>query len=75
MEASTFGRLLLYLGIGLVVVGGIVLLLGRVLDLGGLPGDFSYEGERFRIYVPLTSMIVLSIVLTLILNLILRLFR
>ena len=75
MEASTLGRLLLYLGIGLVVVGGIVLLLGRVLDFGGLPGDFSYEGERFRIYVPLTSMIVLSIVLTLILNLILRLFR
>mgnify|MGYP002760665386 CR=1 FL=1 len=49
--------------------------LGRVLDLGRLPGDFAYEGDGVRIYVPLATMIVLSLVLTLLLNLALRLFR
>jgi hypothetical protein len=75
MDAGTLGRGLVYLGIGLAVVGGLVLLLGRVLDLGNLPGDVAYEGERVRVYLPIGTMIVLSVVLTLLLNLALRLFR
>lgn len=75
MDAGTIGRALIYLGGGLVVLGTIVLLLGRVLDLGSLPGDLAYEGENVRIYAPIGTMIVVSIVLTVLLNLILRFFR
>jgi hypothetical protein len=75
MDAGTLGRGLVYLGIGLAVVGGLVLLLGRVLNLGNLPGDIAYEGERVQVYLPIGTMIVLSLVLTLLLNLALRLFR
>ena len=75
MDAGTLGRGLIYLGLGVVAIGGLVLLLGRVLDLGNLPGDFAYRGERVRVYVPLGTMIVLSIVFTLLLNVVLRLFR
>lgn len=65
----------MYLGLGLVVLGGLVVLLGRVLDLGNLPGDLVYEGDDVRVYVPIATMIVLSVVLTLLLNLALRLFQ
>jgi hypothetical protein len=75
MDAGTLGRGLIYVGLGVAVIGGLVLLLGQVLDLGNLPGDFAYEGDGVRIYVPLGTMIVLSIVLTLLLNAVLRLFR
>jgi hypothetical protein len=75
MDAPTLGRGLLYLGLGLALLGGLVMLLGRVLDLGSLPGDFAYEGNGVRVYVPLATMIVLSLVLTLLANLVLRLFR
>lgn len=75
MDADAIGRGLMYLGVGILLLGGLVVLLGRVIDLGSLPGDFSYEGENVRVYVPLGTMIVLSIVLTLLLNLALRLFR
>ena len=75
MDSGMLGRGLIYLGLGLVGVGGLVLLLGQVLDLGNLPGDVVYEGKRVRISVPFGTMIVLSIVLTLLLNLALRLFR
>lgn len=75
MDASTLGRGLVYLGLGLVAIGGLVLALGQVLDLGNLPGDLVYEGDDVRVYAPIGTMIVLSIVLTLLLNLALRLFR
>lgn len=75
LDANTLGRALLYLGGGLVVIGAAVLLLGRIVDLGSLPGDVSYEGKNVRIYVPLGTMLVLSLVLTVLFNLLLRLFR
>jgi hypothetical protein len=75
MDAGTLGRGLVYLGLGIVAVGGLVLLLGRGLDLGNLPGDFVYRGKNVRIYAPIGTMIVLSILLTLLLNLVFRLFR
>ncbi len=75
MDTGTLGRGLVYIGVGLVVLGGLVLLLGRVFDLGNLPGDLVYRGEKVQVYAPITTMIVLSIVLTLLLNLVLRLFR
>jgi len=75
MDAGTIGRGLIALGIGIVVIGGLVLLVGQVLDLGNLPGDWTYRGETVRVYVPIGTMIVLSVLLTLLLNLALRLFR
>jgi len=75
MNATDLGRLLLYMGLGLAVLGGLVVLLGRIMDLGNLPGDLLYEGENVRVYVPIATMIVLSVVLTLLVNLALRLLR
>lgn len=75
MDAGGFGRGLVYLGLGLVVVGGLIVLLGQVVDLGNLPGDFVYEGTNVKIYVPLGTMVVLSLVLTLLLNFALKLFQ
>lgn len=75
MDANTLGRGLVYLGLGLALLGGLVLVLGRAIDLGSLPGDLVYRDDNVRVYVPIATMIVLSIVLTLLLNLALRLFR
>ena len=75
MTASTLGRGLVYLGLGLALLGGLIVLLGRTIDLGSLPGDLLYEGDNVRVYVPVATMIVLSVVLTLLLNLALQLFR
>jgi hypothetical protein len=70
------GRLLLMLGVALVVIGGIVMLLGRTgLPLGRLPGDFSYRGKNSAFYFPLASSILISVVLSVVLYLIGRLRR
>jgi hypothetical protein len=36
---------------------------------GNLPGDIRYEGERTRVFFPITSMIVISVALTVVVNL------
>lgn len=76
MDFSTLGKGILVLGVVLVVVGGLVWLLGKTgLPLGRLPGDIRIEGEQVSCYVPIVSMILLSIVLTVVLNIIVRLLN
>lgn len=59
------------LGITLVVIGGVILLLGRAgLSLGRLPGDIVYKGKNTTFYFPLATSILLSIVLSALLYLI-----
>ena len=65
------GRVVLV--IGLLIAGlGLLAVLGLRLPFGNLPGDIRIEGERGSIFIPLATMIVVSIVLTVILNLIVR---
>jgi Protein of unknown function (DUF2905) len=73
---AEMGRILVALGVALVVIGGIVMLLGRTgVPLGRLPGDFLYRGKNTTFYFPLASSIVISIVLSVVLFLIGRLKR
>lgn len=60
------GRWLIILGVVLVVAGLLWPWLGR-LGLGRLPGDIVIERENFRLYLPITTSILVSIVLSLIL--------
>ena len=65
------GKLIIITGIIIVITGIIIWLLGDKLRfLGKLPGDIRIEKENVRIYIPVTTMILMSIVLSLILWLI-----
>jgi hypothetical protein len=73
---AEMGRMLVMLGVALVVIGGIVMLLGRTgLPLGRLPGDVVYRGKNTTFYFPLASSILISVVLSIVLFLIGRLKR
>jgi len=61
------GRLLIILGV-VIVLAGVGLTLGpKIPWLGRLPGDFSFGGGSWRVYIPLGTSILISAVLTLIL--------
>ncbi|HYL16073.1 MAG TPA: DUF2905 domain-containing protein [Terriglobales bacterium] len=71
---SEIGKLLIFFGIILLVLGGLFLLLGRTsFPLGRLPGDILYRGKRTTLYFPLTTSIILSVVLSVLLYVIGRL--
>lgn len=57
------GVLLLFIGTALLFAPWLVSWLGR------LPGDIRFEFGNSRVFIPITSMIVLSLVLTPIINL------
>ncbi len=66
---------LLLVGLGaLLAVAGLVLYWGGFSWFGRLPGDIRYQSESTRVFVPITSMILLSILLTVLLNLARRFF-
>jgi len=66
---ESLGRMLLLIGVTLVLLGGVLLLAGKVPFLGRLPGDIVIERKDFTFYFPLATSILLSIVLTLLLSL------
>ena len=62
------GRLIALLGILLLVMGGMMMLFGRM----NLPGDFVWRRGNLTVVFPLATSILASIVLTILLNLLLR---
>jgi hypothetical protein len=70
------GRLLIYAGAFLVIIGVCVVLAQKSgLPLGHLPGDFAWRGKRSAFYFPLTTCLLLSAILSLLLYIISRLRR
>jgi hypothetical protein len=69
---SELGRTLVILGGGVVLVGLVLMLAPSVPWLGRLPGDILVRRERFTLYFPIVTCVVLSVVLTLLVNLFFR---
>jgi hypothetical protein len=73
MNPVSPGPLLIALGVGLILIG-LLIWSGSLAWFGRLPGDIRIERETVRIYLPIASMIVVSLLVTLALYLIRRLF-
>ena len=67
------------LGIAIMVLGVVAIVLGWLLTagllnwFGRLPGDIRIASGSTRVYIPLTSMLLVSLVLTVLLNLVRKL--
>ena len=68
-DLSQFGRFLVLGGVLLLAAGLIVLLLGRFLPGGRLPGDIVISRGPVSCFVPLATSLLLSLILTILLNL------
>ena len=64
----------------LIIVGSMILVVGLLLSytpwlinwFGKLPGDIHIKNENSTVFIPITSMIVISLVLSVVLNLVFR---
>ncbi len=60
---------MVWVGIGIACLGGLVFLVGQVFPnfrLGRLPGDIVIENGGSKVFIPITTMILASAVLSLI---------
>ncbi len=73
---NDMARYIIGAGAVLVLVGGAMLLLGKLgINLGNLPGDIHVEGERSSFHFPVVTCIIVSVVLTVLLNVVIRWWR
>ena len=70
----SLGPIVVLLGVAIVLVG-LGVWAGAFSWFGRLPGDLRVDGERSRVFVPITSMLVLSVVATVVVNLVVRWLR
>ncbi len=74
--SSHIGKILILTGGIILVTGILVFFFGNKLNfLGKLPGDIRIEKEHIRIYIPITTMILLSIIVSLILYYVKKFFH
>lgn len=60
MENKPLGQLIIVIGLALVVVG-LVAMRGWLGWFGHLPGDVRVERENVRVYLPIVSMLLISL--------------
>jgi hypothetical protein len=69
----TVGLMVIVGGICIAFVG-LLIYTGALSWFGRLPGDIRYESEHVRVYVPLASMLLVSLALSLLFYLLRRFF-
>ncbi|HLO53430.1 MAG TPA: DUF2905 domain-containing protein [Saprospiraceae bacterium] len=66
------GKWIILVGVVLVIVGSIWYFFGDKLSfIGNLPGDIKYEGDNFRFYFPLMTMLLISVII----NIVIRIYN
>jgi uncharacterized membrane protein len=71
MDSRSLGLLIVGIG-GVVVVVGLLVATGALSWFGRLPGDIRIERQGTRIFIPVVSMLVISVVLSVLLSLLRR---
>ena len=60
------GRLLIFTGVILVVIGAVILLANKFPWIGKLPGDIYIQKKNFTFYFPITTCILISAIVSLV---------
>ena len=78
-EFPGLGKMIIFIGLGIMIVGIIISLIGKMPSegsgfslLGKLPGDFLIKRDNFTFYFPLTTSIIISIIGSLLLYFFIR---
>ncbi len=73
MDQRALGMLLVALGV-LAIVAGVLAMTGALGWFGRLPGDIRIESGNTRVYIPIVTMLVISIALSLAMAIVRRFF-
>jgi hypothetical protein len=63
-DLAPIGRTLIVLGVVLVILGAVLVVAPRIPLVGRLPGDIRIERDGLVIYIPLATMLLVSVALS-----------
>jgi hypothetical protein len=69
-DLEPVGRSLLLVGLLLAAMGLVLVIAPRVPFLGRLPGDIRFERDGVVVFIPLATMLLVSVVLTIVLSIV-----
>jgi len=64
-----FGKALIIIGAVIIVIGVVFVFADKIPFLGKLPGDIRFKRGNTTVYIPIVTMLIISVLLTIILNL------
>ncbi len=65
--AGDIGKIIIFIGLLLVVIGFVWMVGSKLPFIGKLPGDIAIERKNYSFYFPVTTCIIISIILSFIL--------
>ena len=68
MDTRAGGLFVIFIGFAVIIVG-LLIYTGALSWFGRLPGDIRWGNERTQVFIPITSMLILSLVLSLVMYL------
>jgi len=76
MDFNNLGFLMIIFGLIIAAAGLLLYFSGSYFSwIGNLPGDIKIERDNFTLYLPITTMILLSIVLNIVIRIFYYFFR
>jgi hypothetical protein len=66
---GALGKMLVFLGIFIILIGLLLMIGDKIPFVGRLPGDIIIRKEKFAFYFPLATCILISLILTLLFSL------
>ncbi|ODS32660.1 MAG: hypothetical protein SCARUB_02212 [Candidatus Scalindua rubra] len=61
---ADFGKIFIFIGLLLVVIGFVFIVGNKIPFIGKLPGDIAVEKKNYSFYFPITTCIIISIILS-----------
>ena len=70
------GKSIIFIGFFISITGFVIYFFGDKFNfLGNLPGDFKYETKNIKIFIPISSMLIISLVLSVLINFFSKFFK
>ncbi|MBI2074715.1 MAG: DUF2905 domain-containing protein [Candidatus Levybacteria bacterium] len=67
-DFGNLGKIIIYFGLILVVLGIVLITSPKIPFIGKLPGDIFVKRDGFSFFFPLATSIIISIILTILFN-------
>jgi len=64
---AEFGKILIFIGLLLAILGLVFIFGNKIPFIGKLPGDIAVERRNYSLYFPVTTCIIISVVISFIL--------